>query len=114
MVDLGGSLAVASMGLFGTGVSTDLNGMGSVKPAMSGIDVDELRWQQSPISVAAERSERPSQLRPLVTNVGVTNSCRCTLTDILIPLAVGRNLAYTTVIFKNAQGEITARGSHTK
>jgi len=36
------------------------------------------------------------------------------LTDILIPLAVGRNLAYTTVIFKNAQGEITARGSHTK
>lgn len=32
MVDLGGSLAVASMGLFGTGVSTDLNGMASVNP----------------------------------------------------------------------------------
>lgn len=27
MVDLGGSLAVASRGLFATGVSTDLNGM---------------------------------------------------------------------------------------
>lgn len=27
MVDLGGSLAVASMGLYATGVSTDLNGM---------------------------------------------------------------------------------------
>ena len=26
MVDFGGSLAVASMGLFATGVSTDLNG----------------------------------------------------------------------------------------
>lgn len=26
MVDLGGSLAVASMGLYSTGVSTDLNG----------------------------------------------------------------------------------------
>lgn len=26
MVDLGGSLAVASMGLYNTGVSTDLNG----------------------------------------------------------------------------------------
>lgn len=29
MVDLGGSLAVASRGLFATGVSTDLNGMSS-------------------------------------------------------------------------------------
>lgn len=28
MVDLGGSLAVASMGLYSTGVSTDLNGRG--------------------------------------------------------------------------------------
>lgn len=27
MVDLGGSLAVASRGLFATGVSTDLNGI---------------------------------------------------------------------------------------
>lgn len=27
MVDLGGSLAVASKGLYATGVSTDLNGM---------------------------------------------------------------------------------------
>jgi len=42
MVDLGGSLAVASMGLFGTGVSTDLNGMASVKQVMSGIDTDKL------------------------------------------------------------------------
>ena len=30
LVDLGGSLAVASKGLFSTGVSTDLNGMSSV------------------------------------------------------------------------------------
>jgi acyl-coenzyme A thioesterase PaaI-like protein len=29
MVDLGGSLAVASMGLYSTGVSTDLNGANS-------------------------------------------------------------------------------------
>ncbi|TIA61041.1 hypothetical protein D6C77_03745 [Aureobasidium pullulans] len=30
MVDLGGSLAVASRGLFATGVSTNLNGMGDL------------------------------------------------------------------------------------
>ena len=28
--------------------------------------------------------------------------------------AVGKTLAYTSVIFKNAKGEIAARGSHTK
>lgn len=31
MVDLGGSLAVASRGLFATGVSTDLNGMSGLR-----------------------------------------------------------------------------------
>lgn len=30
IVDLGGSLAVASKGLFATGVSTDLNGRASI------------------------------------------------------------------------------------
>lgn len=33
MVDLGGSLAVASMGLYATGVSTDLNGKVIPKPS---------------------------------------------------------------------------------
>lgn len=35
MVDLGGSLAVASMGLFATGVSTDLNGQSLPIPLFS-------------------------------------------------------------------------------
>ncbi|KAI3398334.1 hypothetical protein diail_9426 [Diaporthe ilicicola] len=36
MVDLGGSLAVASMGLYSTGVSTDLNGTPPVSYLSSG------------------------------------------------------------------------------
>ena len=36
MVDLGGSLAVASRGLFATGVSTDLNGMYSYQWGVMG------------------------------------------------------------------------------
>jgi hypothetical protein len=34
MVDLGGSLAVASRGLFATGVSTDLNGLFYLQSAL--------------------------------------------------------------------------------
>ncbi|PQE12714.1 _thioesterase family protein [Rutstroemia sp. NJR-2017a BBW] len=52
MVDLGGSLAVASQGLHATGVSTDMN--------------------------------------------------------------IGKTLAYTSIQFTNAKGQLAARGSHTK
>lgn len=40
MVDLGGSLAVASRGLFATGVSTDLNGIVPQSPTSYLIAVD--------------------------------------------------------------------------
>ncbi|KAI8956453.1 Thioesterase/thiol ester dehydrase-isomerase [Daldinia sp. FL1419] len=74
MVDLGGSLAVASMGLYATGVSTDLN----VTYLSSGGKVGDK-----------------------ITATAVCDK-------------MGKTLAYTTVTFKNAQGELAARGSHTK
>ncbi|KAK3936559.1 Thioesterase/thiol ester dehydrase-isomerase [Diplogelasinospora grovesii] len=74
MVDLGGSLAVASMGLYATGVSTDLN----VTYLSSGGKIGD--------------------------KIQATASCE----------KIGKTLAYTMVTFKNAKGELAARGSHTK
>ncbi|KAI1076916.1 Thioesterase/thiol ester dehydrase-isomerase [Whalleya microplaca] len=74
MVDLGGSLAVASMGLYATGVSTDLN----VTYVSSGGKVGE--------------------------KISGTAVCD----------KFGKTLAFTSVTFKNAQGVLAARGSHTK
>ncbi|KAI0879995.1 Thioesterase/thiol ester dehydrase-isomerase [Annulohypoxylon maeteangense] len=74
MVDLGGSLAVASMGLYATGVSTDLN----VTYLSSGGKVGDK----------------------------ISGTAICDM--------MGRRLAYTSVTFRNAAGELAARGSHTK
>ncbi|KAI1469055.1 Thioesterase/thiol ester dehydrase-isomerase [Daldinia caldariorum] len=74
MVDLGGSLAVASMGLYATGVSTDLN----VTYLSSGGKVGDK----------------------------ITGTAICD--------KMGKTLAYTSVVFINAKGELAARGSHTK
>ncbi|KAH9993474.1 Thioesterase/thiol ester dehydrase-isomerase [Xylariaceae sp. FL0662B] len=74
MVDLGGSLAVASMGLYATGVSTDLN----VTYLSSGGKVGD--------------------------KISATAVCD----------KIGKTLAYTSILFRNAQGEVAARGSHTK
>ncbi|KAI1655003.1 Thioesterase/thiol ester dehydrase-isomerase [Daldinia decipiens] len=74
MVDLGGSLAVASMGLYATGVSTDLN----VTYLSSGGKVGDK-----------------------ITATAVCDK-------------MGKTLAYTSVTFRNAKGELAARGSHTK
>ncbi|KAI1088987.1 Thioesterase/thiol ester dehydrase-isomerase [Rostrohypoxylon terebratum] len=74
MVDLGGSLAVASMGLYATGVSTDLN----VTYLSSGGKVGDK----------------------------LSGTATCDM--------MGRRLAYTSITFRNAQGELAARGSHTK
>ncbi|KAI2617932.1 Thioesterase/thiol ester dehydrase-isomerase [Hypomontagnella submonticulosa] len=74
MVDLGGSLAVASMGLYATGVSTDLN----VTYLSSGGKVGD--------------------------KISATAVCD----------RMGKTLAYTSVTFRNTQGELAARGSHTK
>ncbi|KAL3460531.1 HotDog domain-containing protein [Aspergillus heterothallicus] len=74
MVDLGGSLAVASRGLYATGVSTDLN----VTYLSSGGKVGD--------KVLAE----------------VTCD------------KFGKTLAYTSIRFMNGNGDVFARGSHTK
>ncbi|KAK5654693.1 hypothetical protein OQA88_7017 [Cercophora sp. LCS_1] len=74
MVDLGGSLAVASMGLYATGVSTDLN----VTYLSGGGKVGD----KIQASAVCEK--------------------------------IGKTLAFTTVTFRNAKGELAARGSHTK
>lgn len=74
MVDLGGSFAVASKGLFATGVSTDLN----VTCINSG-----------------------GQMGDIIRAEAVCDK-------------FGKTLAYTSVVFWNGQGELVARGSHTK
>ncbi|KAL4793811.1 HotDog domain-containing protein [Aspergillus venezuelensis] len=74
MVDLGGSLSVASRGLYATGVSTDLN----VTYLSSGGKVGD--------KILAE----------------VTCD------------KFGKTLAYTSIKFMNAKGDMFARGSHTK
>ncbi|KAJ0422560.1 HotDog domain-containing protein [Aspergillus carlsbadensis] len=74
MVDLGGSLAVASCGLYATGVSTDLN----VTYLSSGGKVGD--------RILAE----------------VTCD------------KFGKTLAYTSIRFMNGNGDVFARGSHTK
>ncbi|CEL02398.1 HotDog domain-containing protein [Aspergillus pseudodeflectus] len=74
MVDLGGSLAVASRGLYATGVSTDLN----VTYLSSGGKVGD--------KILAE----------------VTCD------------KFGKTLAYTSIRFMNCNGDVFARGSHTK
>ncbi|KAK0644054.1 HotDog domain-containing protein [Cercophora newfieldiana] len=74
MVDLGGSLAVASMGLYATGVSTDMN----ITYLSSGGKIGD--------------------------KIQGTAICE----------KIGKTLAFTTVTFCNSQGELAARGSHTK
>jgi acyl-coenzyme A thioesterase 13 len=74
MVDLGGSLAVASRGLFSTGVSTDLN----VTYLSSGGKVGN------------------------VINAEVVCD------------KFGKTMAFTSVVFRDAEGRTFARGSHTK
>jgi len=74
MVDLGGSLAVASRGLYATGVSTDLN----------------------------------------VTYLNSGGKVGDTLRAVVTCDKFGKNLAFTSIQFTNNQGQLAARGSHTK
>ncbi|KAH8176878.1 thioesterase superfamily protein [Sarocladium implicatum] len=74
MVDLGGSLAVASTGRFATGVTTDLN-VTYLSPG-----------------------GKPGDL--------LKGTATCD--------KIGKTLAFTTVTFTNAKGQLAARGSHTK
>ncbi|KKA26143.1 hypothetical protein TD95_003645 [Thielaviopsis punctulata] len=74
IVDLGGSLAVASTGRFATGVSTDIN----VSYLSGGGKIGDILKGHA--------------------------SCD----------KIGKTLAYTSVQFWNSQGQLAARGSHTK
>ncbi|TGZ82742.1 hypothetical protein EX30DRAFT_339030 [Ascodesmis nigricans] len=74
MVDLGGSLAVASRGFFATGVSTDLN----VTYVGNGGQVSHTIFAEAKIDL------------------------------------LGNSLAFTRLEFFNAEGNLVARGSHTK
>ncbi|GFF79184.1 hypothetical protein IFM62136_10001 [Aspergillus lentulus] len=108
MVDLGGSLAVASRGLFATGVSTDLN----VTYLSSGGKVgDKIQAEvtcdkcRSPIN-----DQWTSPPRPMLTQTPGNSGPSICLTK----STVGKTLAYTNIKFMNSKGEVFARGSHTK
>ncbi|GAB7323524.1 hypothetical protein MBLNU13_g07035t3 [Cladosporium sp. NU13] len=93
MVDLGGSLAVASRGLFATGVSTDL----SVTYLASGGKIGDIIRAE----VTGSKQQGLLHLRQKVL--------------MLTPVyPVGKTLAYTSIRFTNEQEELVARGSHTK
>lgn len=47
-----------------------------------------------------------------MTSVGSTYDCH--ILPSLTGSAVGKTLAFTSINFRNAKGEIVARGSHTK
>ncbi|RYP89825.1 hypothetical protein DL770_004036 [Monosporascus sp. CRB-9-2] len=91
MVDLGGSLAVASKGLFSTGVSTDLN----VTYLSGGGKIGDK------IQATATCDKSRCQYKTSIDYRLTGNE-------------VGMTLAYTSVVFKNSKGELAARGSHTK
>ncbi|OQO10505.1 hypothetical protein B0A48_03802 [Cryoendolithus antarcticus] len=84
MVDLGGSLAVASRGLFATGVSTDLN----VTYLASGGKIGDKSALPSPSSLSLKAEVTCDKF--------------------------GKTLAYTSIRFTNEKDELVARGSHTK
>ncbi|KAL7910880.1 HotDog domain-containing protein [Trichoderma velutinum] len=93
LVDLGGSLAVASTGRFATGVSTDLNGKGMLFYTTSAHPIDSIH------SVTyLSPGGRPGDI----------------LKGTAICEKIGKTLAYTTVQFYNSKGQLAARGSHTK
>ncbi|GAO17632.1 hypothetical protein UVI_02001950 [Ustilaginoidea virens] len=95
LVDLGGSLAVASTGRFKTGVSTDLN---VTYLAPGGAPGDTLK-----ATAVCEKSR--------YTATPAVKSIHGAQTDVA---AVGKTLAFTTVTFTNSKGQVAARGSHTK
>ncbi|KAM0322487.1 hypothetical protein ACHAPQ_009002 [Fusarium lateritium] len=89
LVDLGGSLAVASTGRFATGVSTDLNGKAS--PPFDYYLADLLVTYLSPGGRTGDVLKGTATLDK-----------------------IGKTLAFTQVTFTNNKGQLAARGSHTK
>ncbi|CAG8959666.1 hypothetical protein HYFRA_00001570 [Hymenoscyphus fraxineus] len=91
MVDLGGSLAVASRGLYATGVSTELNG------STQNNNRGDHRLTLLAVTYLSSGGQIGDVLKAVVT---------CD--------KFGKTLAFTSIYFTNSKGEIAARGSHTK
>ncbi|KAF9762848.1 hypothetical protein IL306_003316 [Fusarium sp. DS 682] len=89
LVDLGGSLAVASSGRFATGVSTDLNGK-----QLSSVIYSYANCQVTYLSAGGRVGD--------------------VLKGTAILDKIGKTLAFTQVTFTNSKGQLAARGSHTK
>jgi acyl-coenzyme A thioesterase 13 len=111
MVDLGGSLAVASRGLFATGVSTDLN----VTYLSSGGKIGDLIKAE----VTCDKCTHLLSLRSFNSLCTLslskhTHHIYSLLNSSLTLGAVGKTLAFTSIAFSNSKGDIFARGSHTK
>jgi acyl-coenzyme A thioesterase 13 len=109
MVDLGGSLAVASRGLFATGVSTDLN----VTYLSSGGMIGDLIKAEVTCDKCTFPSLLPSPISPCLLFPPYA-SLPSHSHDPLTLCAVGKTLAFTSINFSNTKGEVFARGSHTK
>ncbi len=121
MVDLGGSLAVASMGLYATGVSTDLNGKASLTRGgrygrLRGAPMEKSMAEESVVTYLSSGGKMGDKIQATATcdkskpkPTGISE-----LSAELTHDLVGKTLAYTSVVFTNSQGELAARGSHTK
>ncbi|PHH71045.1 hypothetical protein CDD80_5556 [Ophiocordyceps camponoti-rufipedis] len=96
IVDLGGSLAIASMGRFYTGVSTDISG----SPAL-------------PVSDLASALLTQGSRLP-VTYIAPGGEAGDVLKGTAICDKMGGKLAYTRVTLVNQKGQLAAHGSHTK
>ncbi|KAJ5464757.1 esterase [Penicillium daleae] len=103
MVDLGGSLAVASRGLFATGVSTDLNGM--LATSNTGLA------QSKSLRVYLQTTYSNCRSVTYLSSGGKIGD------KIMAEVTCdkfGKTLAYTNIKFTNEKGDVVARGSHTK
>lgn len=109
MVDLGGSLAVASRGLYATGVSTDLNGKCYAAQLQFYVsNPNEVTYLNSGGKVgdvlkAVVTCDKCKYHRVIFFGSHISNT-----------RVVGKTLAYTSIQFTNSKGEVAARGSHTK
>ncbi|ODH36708.1 hypothetical protein ACO22_02720 [Paracoccidioides brasiliensis] len=101
MVDLGGSLAVASRGLFATGVSTDLN----VTYLNSGGKIGDKILAE----VTCDKCMHNFTYSSIKLLVNPSH-----LIALPQKISVGKTLAFTSAKFTNLENEVVARGSHTK
>jgi len=106
MVDLGGSLAVASRGLFATGVSTDL----SVTYLSSGGKIGDLVRAEVSCDKCMYSIFSPPMILPSTSDFHISPS----MVRYLQYHSVGKTMAFTSIQFKNEKDQVFARGSHTK